>query len=692
MLLLRALLLWALVSVHVLGGAVLFRRLFGREAAWFGFIVPALAFCIGLNFIEHFVALPSLRALLPFTTAGSLLLLARPDFAWRIGRGGAAMVPAAGGEKAAAWRDLRLPAGIFLGSFAFTFLIRCLDPEVLATSDGLADLNVIANFCHGETLPPTDGWMPPFKLDHYYTFQHYAASVLIRLLGLDIGTGDNLSHALLAAFISFVAAATAWRITGRAWIALLMPILIEGAATGSSAYLLLTENDPIPWTMNNLTSGLDHPDGNPIWRLLATDPYRQRIELQVPGIWTWRDEYHANIGGHFLALGAVWILVELLRSARLNWPWSGAVLVPLLTAVTSAWALPLTVLLCGGGLAAAWRGGRRPENVWFVGGAIAVGAICLGPAVWTLCATPISPPVTWNRPEWRTPLYEFLIQWWPVLVLWLALFAGWRQLPPSIRWAHAVVPLTLIGIECLDLEVDRYNTVEKLWGYTFGVGLVAYFPVVAARRGLGNRLVTGLVVSSSVIALAGWLHTTFQWANWRQDAGHLEGNGILRLDPQRARLLQAISPLHQATLLTGQVAGGYNDSPALAVFSGNRTYIAWTWAEFNYGHGGENNLRAKQVNSFYAGTMAARWRSWTATISPRSSSGPTTPFPTTGSRSSSSSWPRAIPMSIAAATVRTTPASSSSVRCRLPRTREGRAAPLAGTRKCPVARFAQAHP
>ena len=57
MLLLRALLLWALVSVHVVGGAMLFRRLFAGESAWFGFIVPALAFCLGLNFIEHFVAL-----------------------------------------------------------------------------------------------------------------------------------------------------------------------------------------------------------------------------------------------------------------------------------------------------------------------------------------------------------------------------------------------------------------------------------------------------------------------------------------------------------------------------------------------------------------------------------------------------------------------------------------------------------
>jgi hypothetical protein len=601
MLLLRALLLWALVSVHVVGGAVLFRRLFAGESVWFGFIVPALAFCLGLNFIEHFVALPSLLWLLPLTTLGSLLLVARPDFDWRNWR--SAQGKGNRESRAAAWRNLRLPGGIFLGSFAFTFLVRCLEPSVLASSDGLSDLNLIANFCHGETLPPTDGWMPPFKLEYYYTFQHYAASVVVRLLGVDIGTGDNLAHGLLMAFICLAAAAAAWRISGRAWVAMLMPVLIVAAATGSSAYLLLTEPDPSPWVMTNVIGGLDHPDRNPIWRLLATAPYRERLELQVPGFWTWRDEYHPNAGGHFLALCAVWVLAELLRKERQNWPWIGAALVPFLAIVTSTWALPITGLLCGVGLVVAWRSGRRPGNELLVGGAIAGGLVALWPTLMPLFNAPNSPPVMWNHPEWRTPLYEFLIQWWPIILLWLALIPGWSKLPLAVRVAHVIVPLMLLGIEFINVEDGRYNTIEKMWGYTFGVGFVAFFPAVAARRGIGNRLVTGLIVFSSLIALGGWLRGTFKSVDSR-DAWHLEANGILRLDPQRARLLQTLAPLHGATILTGKVIWDYNDSPALAVFSGNRDYIAWTWSEFHFGHGGESDFRADQVNDLYAGKMA----------------------------------------------------------------------------------------
>ena len=60
MLLLRAVLLELLVCFHVIGGAVLFRRLFPRESPWLAFILPTLVVMCLFNFIEHFIALPNL--------------------------------------------------------------------------------------------------------------------------------------------------------------------------------------------------------------------------------------------------------------------------------------------------------------------------------------------------------------------------------------------------------------------------------------------------------------------------------------------------------------------------------------------------------------------------------------------------------------------------------------------------------
>jgi hypothetical protein len=355
--------------------------------------------------------------------------------------------------------------------------------------------------------------------------------------------------------------------------------------------------------MSNLSGGLAHPDSNPIWKLLASATPPERLELQVPGFWTYRDEYHPNAGGHFFTLVAVWLLFELLRHERRNWPWIGAALVPFLTIVTSTWSLPITALIAGGGIVVAWRQQRRPENPAFVWGSVALALVCLWPTLMPLLIAPDAPPVMWTKPEWRTPFWEFLIQWWPILILWLSLLAVWRKLPPEMKWAVTAVPLLFLAIEYVTIEDGRYNTIEKMWGSTYGAGLVAFFPAVAMRRSIGHRLVAGLVLISALISLWGWRNDSTRWVDWRKNAWHLEGDGILRLDPQRARLLQVISQLHHATLLPGQVVWDYNDSPATAVFTGNRCYVAWFFSEERFGHRGESDFRTKQVNDFYSGAM-----------------------------------------------------------------------------------------
>jgi hypothetical protein len=152
--LIQALFLWLFTAGFAVGGAGVFRRFFPNESPWFGFFVPPLALVILLNFIEHFFALPDLLWLFP-VLAGLLIWL--------------------GMSPKIAWRELALPAGIFLGSFAFTYLVRCLQPDILPSSDGISDLNKINNFSQGGTLPPLDTWMPPFPYVWYYSLQHYAA-------------------------------------------------------------------------------------------------------------------------------------------------------------------------------------------------------------------------------------------------------------------------------------------------------------------------------------------------------------------------------------------------------------------------------------------------------------------------------------------------------------------------------------
>src|SRR5471030_1866947 len=113
MLILQALFLWLIISTLLIGGAMIFHRLFPEESPWLGFIVPPLTLVVLLNFIEHLVALPVLLYLLPLFLGGAV---------WMMVSGKSFKEP------------LILPSIVFLLAFAFTFTVRCLQPDIAYTS------------------------------------------------------------------------------------------------------------------------------------------------------------------------------------------------------------------------------------------------------------------------------------------------------------------------------------------------------------------------------------------------------------------------------------------------------------------------------------------------------------------------------------------------------------------------------
>src|SRR5476649_1036661 len=135
MLLLRAALLELLVCFHVLGGAVLFRRLFPRESPWLAFILPTLIVMTVLNFIEHFIALPNLGWLLPFTLGGLFLAMVRPGYSWE---------------------GLRLPSILFVVVFTWALFLKCMNPEITCNTEGVADMARVVDFSRGSKLPAMD--------------------------------------------------------------------------------------------------------------------------------------------------------------------------------------------------------------------------------------------------------------------------------------------------------------------------------------------------------------------------------------------------------------------------------------------------------------------------------------------------------------------------------------------------------
>lgn len=577
----------------MIGGALAFHRLYPQESPWFGFIIPPLALVILINFIEHFVALPNLLLLWP-VLAGLIVWLARPAALWKT--------------------EFLLPSLIFLGSFAFTFGIRCIDPNITNGSDGLSDLNKINNYCQGDVLPPTDTWLEPFRYQWYYSLQHYAASVIKRLFDLKLGVAYNTAHSLLSALTCFVAAAIAHRLGGgKLWITIATPFLIVAAATGSSAYLILTLHSPVnPWLADNLTGWFnpDNPDhdtwdlNNPIWKLISIGSHHERLELQVPGFWTWRDEYHANSSGHFLTLLSVFVIVELIALPRTLWPWVMAALTPIIAVVASTWAFPMTFLLCGGIAVIAFCLGRRPIDTGYTLLVLFAGLVLLWPSFYDVTSSPVAPDIIPTDPNSRAPLVEFLVQWWPVLILYVAVCFCFRELSAGVFWVMIIAPLVLITIEFVTVE-GRYNTVEKMWGYTYGIAFFTLFPVVARRSGVGYKLIWVVLLFSSLITFAGRLNWTCRWATLN-GMFQLQGTHYITVDDQKRKMLQILTQVKHATFLSGEAAWCYNESPALAVFTENRSYSAWYYFESVADYPDEALYRSKLNNDFYSGAMTDR--------------------------------------------------------------------------------------
>jgi hypothetical protein len=598
MLILQALLLWLIVAALMVGGAMLFHRYFREESPWLGFIVPPLAVTALGNFIEHFLALPTLLPLLPVLLGATVWMALAGRFFTQ---------------------TLVLPTAVFLGAFAVTFAVRCLQPDIASTSDGVSDLNMINNFLQGQTIPPPDTWMPPFRFEWYYDFQHYAASVLDRLLGVKIGAADNVSHALLNALVCLVAAACAHRFSGEKLFATLsLPFLILCSATGSAAYLILICRSTDLWLPFDLSSGIAHPpDANPIWKWLTDDlPAglqgkspgeildHQTLRLQVPGFWTWRDEFHANAAGHLLTLLSVLVVAELNMARRSVWPWVLAAIMPMLAATASAWALPITTLLCWPMAGAALYLGRRPGPLPVMLWTLFAAVTLLWPAFYNATSNPQVPDVAWIDPLDHVPLDELLVQWWPIFALMLCALYVRRELTPAQLWCLIVVPVMLIGIDLVTIE-SRYNTIEKMWGYTWAVGLAALYPIVASRALPIFRIVVIVILANGAVSLYSFAHNALG-GSWDAATLHLEGSRYLTTDDQKRRLLEVVGERKHAVFLSGKCAYCYNQSPALTVFTGNMSYIAWSWFETHASDAAEAKAREKLNNDFYAGAMPDR--------------------------------------------------------------------------------------
>ena len=574
--------LWALVAVHVVGAAFWFRRLVPRESVWLAFIVPEILVVLVCNFIEYQFALTHLALLLPVTTAASVAGIFWPKCPWRV---------------------MRLPTLVFLGSFGFTFFLRLLRPNIEDVRDGMPDLSMIANYLYGQTLPAESTWLPPVKMEVYYCFEHYAASVLIRLFGVDIGTGFNISTALLSGYVCFLAGAIAWHLSRKRWIVMLMVALTACAGPGDAGYLQMTcrwldpQNLIDPYSM----IGNGSVPGNWFLRhLTPIDTYAQHL-LMPPSYGVWVGCFHSAQAGQLLVCFAILALIELVRRKRTNWPWVSLALAPILILVTCTWGLPIILFLAAGGLIFCRRARIAPANLTVVLAMAAGLAVLLERMlVYFLEVVPIN-SLTWST-GLHTQVLEFMVQWWPVYLPWLALFLVWRRIHPATRIVLIMSPLAFAGLEIWNFG-QRFDSTSKYWGLVYVAAWVTFLPEVVRQKAWPFRLILAFVVVNAVLSLAFW-KTYYFYTIKLEEMGHLDGLGQLRSDAAKARILEIVSGEKNQIIIPGRSAWANTESGLLPLFSHNRAYVAWSnFVDTIYYTNGMNEAvhRENDVNKIYDG-------------------------------------------------------------------------------------------
>ncbi len=578
MLFLRACVLATLVCVHVLGGAVLFRRLFPRESPWWGFFLPTLLLVSTLNFIEHLVALPMLAVALPFTTCGSIL----------------AMVCFRGW-----WKSLRLPIALFVPTFLFCFSIKCLQPNInYYNTEGLTDLNRILDFCLGDTVPPQDCWLPPYPHTGYYTFMHYGASVLKRFLFVDIGTAYNVSSALVSSLTMLAGAAAAYTLGRfRPLIAVLTLVVLAGGFTGSlPIHALLHPSDPNPVGSIDLGDGIDWTQYKEFAPLLLIKAPYNGYRIFTPGCYIYYSEFHAPMGGYLVTLLTVFSVAEVFRRRRAFFPWIFLIVGPVLVFITCTWLVFIVLLLAIPSLIYAWKLNRRPPT-WrpvFLGAGLWL--LLLDPTLTGLLCASGGQTFYFSR-KYPRDFITAVIQWWPVYLPWLVLFFRWEKLNPVARWLHFwLVPIAL-STETIYFSY-RGTYLEKVLGAAYGVGITVVIPLLFAQPGRIFRGLSAAVILAGIISGTAWTVLSYTGA-WGPAVLHLEGDHFLREDPVENKMEQTLKCIHGQTLLAGNARYAWFEAPTLAAFTENRCYLGWTNAEETTGHPAEADFRQKQINDFF---------------------------------------------------------------------------------------------
>lgn len=490
-----------------------------------------VALCLACFFVEHYVGLGSMSWLLPTGTvvAGWLMWTRRAALRVNV----AAIV----------W---------LLVGFFYCLAWRYLYPNIDASTERMADLSFVADYSQGVRLPPPDLWCPPYTLNHYYSFQHYAAGLLGRVAGVSPGMAYHLAFCLLSGLTLSSAYEGVRLLCARRWAQALVLATFLVGGTGASCLtpfmLKDSRHEETPWAsmrfVGTTTSNKTFPDekltavGKWVQRLAPPADKSKPVEelpMETFSYIVELGDYHAPLGGAFLlafSLGAAALLLR--RAAEDPKATSACALLGAslpLTLATNAWTLPFQTMLAVGVLVYRRIETQRwPDLPAFFLGAAGVTVAFFPFFVYFLPLTVGNQaPMQWTTPDLRTPLPYFLIVFWPVLTVCLAHFIVARREAKflSFFWLIALVAADAVYMnDIYGPGSERFNSTLKWWPWVFNGTLLSVAAINLDSSWRWVRITTAIVLT---LVLSFTVRLSYTWFDGIQVQVPAVGREVTRI-------------------------------------------------------------------------------------------------------------------------------------------------------------------
>ncbi|HEY5079082.1 MAG TPA: hypothetical protein VII43_04520 [Opitutaceae bacterium] len=608
-----------------LWGLMLAAGLYWRNR-WFAMAVGPILAVTAVYAIEcHHGLGPTLPGLGLFSTLCSASLITFSVVSWRpewLGERGAALVQA--------WREEFAPRrllacfGVITAVFLYAMMWRFLYPNIDGSSEKIADFSYICSYYTGATIPVPDAWFYPYPSTQYYSFQHYGAALMGRVLLLPPGSAYNIGYCLLIALGGSAFAGAVFMVARNAWVRVSVVACFVIGGTGITLLDHATDTNVSPWTTMRFI-GSAQMDKAPVGKWLKQ--YQQKyaiteaeggkvFPMELPGeIYSYvvfLGDYHAPLSGYYL-LGLcamamlLWTRTRQSRYAAI----AGSTLT--WTLLANTWVLPLQGLAVVMWLAVNWRDWRRLVFAVLIGAAAVWLAALVYLSAFTAAASGYGTAVRlvpWNE---HTPPILFALFFLPTIAfILLGFLSGNAQ---SRRLAYFwLILLLFTEFFYVDDEYtghyDRFNTTLKWWPWVMAGTLMTLAPLVLeqARR----RWVR---IAAIVFCLypCCYVYDLWEplWNGPKDSVGKIEGHYYLTKDEFPRLMLGRLKVEKPGVAIERPVEeGGFTNSSVIPLFAGQRMWLGW-WGHELLWRGNSEDVRRRhdRLTLFYNGGIpdAGKW-------------------------------------------------------------------------------------